>query len=460
MKSHILKHPIIDTHNIDKLKPWENLIFVFTIFTGLMAPAPQYLGGFLIVGWFLFKRQWKSVPFLADISKNQPLSSIFSEIKKFNPALNYIVKGSMFGILFTLAPAIFFLAVKPIDLSITKIISDYYHLITKLFIYAPLTILIYLCAVKRGFKFKNGINIFILLLTINLIYLIVQRYTGIDLVHGIHAKLPVNRLISAEGIYRTSGAMSHPLILGYNCMMFTLVSYSMIFMKNEKNERLKWIYIFAVSFFSLVLTNSRWPTFVTVFLMISFEIRIFWKFKKWILPFLSTVLLLLFFLWNSTTFLNRYKELLIENVSWEERIPRISFWKIHWQMFMDHPLLGVFYPLRKTESLDYYVKAGYTNIEQMYSAHNIYLQTLSDSGILGMLGLLSLIIGYFKAGGYLYRNYGNRSLLMLCLSAILAGFMQNTFRDTEYIFGFWLCVTLILVENITTNQEHDKIRDF
>ncbi|MGE0131425.1 MAG: O-antigen ligase family protein [Blastocatellales bacterium] len=71
-------------------------------------------------------------------------------------------------------------------------------------------------------------------------------------------------------------------------------------------------------------------------------------------------------------------------------VTRVEYWRASWQMFLDHPMLGVglgafpaIYPSYGRSSAKY---------ERLEQAHNDYLQLLTDAGLAGaMIGLWSLV---------------------------------------------------------------------
>lgn len=69
-------------------------------------------------------------------------------------------------------------------------------------------------------------------------------------------------------------------------------------------------------------------------------------------------------------------------------VERMAHWQAGWRMFQDYPLFGVGAGNFNTAYPDYYV--GRWEISQGH-AHNYYIHTLAESGILGLLSYLLLI---------------------------------------------------------------------
>ena len=76
-------------------------------------------------------------------------------------------------------------------------------------------------ACVRGWQVNKAIKQLAIFLGLMSVYMLVQRYWGINWVHGFGSKLAENRY--AYGVYRACGFMAHPLSMGYNLMVLTLL---------------------------------------------------------------------------------------------------------------------------------------------------------------------------------------------------------------------------------------------
>ena len=153
---------------------------------------------------------------------------------------------------------------------------------------------------------------------------------------------------------------------------------------------------------------------------------------------------------------HRSAELLDDSRSWTERVPRLVFWDVHWQMFQDHPVLGVGYTQKKIKATEYYEKMGYESLERKYSAHNIYLQTLADSGIVGLLSIITIFSSLGLVGIQILRKWKSPLLGIIVTSTFLAGMMQNILRDSEFLTALWvslaICLVIIRESPVARNQ--------
>ncbi len=73
---------------------------------------------------------------------------------------------------------------------------------------------------------------------------------------------------------------------------------------------------------------------------------------------------------------------------------RFDLWHANWEMFLDHPILGVGYGQNEAVIGDYYAKLGYPDDTFKGHAHNNYMQFLSGTGLPG-LSLYLFVIGFY-----------------------------------------------------------------
>lgn len=74
---------------------------------------------------------------------------------------------------------------------------------------------------------------------------------------------------------------------------------------------------------------------------------------------------------------------------------RLHFWSVAIKIFLDYPILGAGFDAFGTAYTKYDTMNGLFRVEQ---AHNEYLQTLADTGILGLAAVISFVVLLFKKG--------------------------------------------------------------
>ncbi|MHA4801720.1 hypothetical protein, partial [Enterococcus faecium] len=79
----------------------------------------------------------------------------------------------------------------------------------------------------------------------------------------------------------------------------------------------------------------------------------------------------------------------------------------------------------------YYTAAGYH--DTMYEAHNLFLQYLADTGLVGALGLLGWLVGLVTCRRRLTGLVGTRQGIgYLTVATFLCALMQNDLRDSAF----------------------------
>jgi len=325
----------------------------------------------------------------------------------------------------------------------SKAVSSFFHLFLKHFLLwfalAGGVVVLYV----KGKKPSSLARWFILVLAIHLVYVMVQRYTGIDLVHGFSAKLPPNRF--AYGIYRVSGFMSHPLTLAYNLGLVMLTA--LYFVLSSVEYRKGWVAVLALAFLNMLLTGSRWPLaafILTCGIVLGLEmlrssgwVKQIYRFKIWIL--LSLVIVVVG-IWFEGSIVSRIYEVFDPNIPLTTRFPRLVFWQVHWQMFLDHPIFGVGLPGMEQAIETYY--QAFPMVEEKYSAHNIFLQTMADFGVIGLGGFLVFLYYMYQSA----KGVNGLGVKLFLVATVAFGLFQNTLRDSEYLFAFWLLISFILID--------------
>ncbi|MES2745360.1 MAG: O-antigen ligase family protein [Bdellovibrionota bacterium] len=419
-----------------KVSKWESVLLHLVVFALLLPSAWQSISAGLLGLTFLFQKGYRSNVWSSEV-----------------------------GMLFR--KTLTFLALAWICLILLGILDDmrggefkpYIRLLGKQGLWGAVTM-----AAIIYFQFtrtKNFLNLKVLLgfTSLLLIYCVVQRYTGIDWVHGFSGKLGMNRY--AYDVYRVSGWMDHPLTFAFNLMLVALISVAecfYVFKRGFQKEAYLWAAQAGLLLTLLLLTDSRFPIALTFALILCAAI---WEFPKFRIPAISFLFVLL--IAGALTLPNlspekigRWGELVNSNQPLEQRFDRLIFWKINWQLFEESPWTGTGLKAYDGRLLDTYLSAGYTNLERKYNAHNIYLQTLADTGALGGLGLSFLLIGLGRLAFRVKRRFEHIALPLIVMATLFSGLVQNNLRDTEYLFALWISVGLSLSWLIVQGKPDDR----
>jgi O-antigen ligase len=138
---------------------------------------------------------------------------------------------------------------------------------------------------------------------------------------------------------------------------------------------------------------------------------------------------------------------------------RLAFWDAHWLMVKERPWTGHGVKLDGAYRAPYYEKLGLGDFEKQYEAHNQWLQTLAETGIIGLvlfvLWHVSWIVNLARRSGLAWwRHPGAQSLLLIGVG----GMTQNAFQDAEVRFTLTCILAFIplIVGNARGNPKSSR----
>jgi O-antigen ligase len=131
-------------------------------------------------------------------------------------------------------------------------------------------------------------------------------------------------------------------------------------------------------------------------------------------------------------------------------VGRTSENMVAWQMFLDHPVLGVGLGNFKENYQAYSRDLGLDQRRTVRSPASLYLELLSEQGILGtviFLFLLGLIFREMFSARTNFQLSGlpNESFMVIALIASFAGYLfLALFKNSAYSNAFWVIVGIAL----------------
>jgi O-antigen ligase len=250
------------------------------------------------------------------------------------------------------------------------------------------------------------------------------------------------------------------ITFGYLAPMFLCVSLSLIGLKGYKRTSILSVLAFAAGVIALIFTFTRgaWIGFIAG-LGLFFIIK-----RKWFSLATSTAALVLIGLALSIYFPDSKPGIAVRSLlqPFNKQAPRVlgsnlrrwNMWKASWEMFKEHPFLGIG-PYQFREELPNYlseeVKAEVFEHHSYSTAHSIYFDYLGTMGIMGFLGLLFFLITvfYLLVSKYKTCNPGfdkNLALgvLIAFTSFCMAGFSHQSFHDSEILLNLCFLLGLVL----------------
>jgi O-antigen ligase len=137
------------------------------------------------------------------------------------------------------------------------------------------------------------------------------------------------------------------------------------------------------------------------------------------------------------------------------REPRIGHWLVAWQMFKESPLLGkgvhtfgeFYLPYLERIELPAYITPEVAYIPW---AHNLYLETLAERGLLGAVGFGAPLLGMLLLLRRFLRHDSPHEVRTIAigltasfLSFLAQGFFDLTFLKDWVLLIFWLLAALV-----------------
>ncbi len=146
------------------------------------------------------------------------------------------------------------------------------------------------------------------------------------------------------------------------------------------------------------------------------------------------------------------------NNSFDSGNNRQYFWRTYEKMFLDKPIIGQGnYWLKQGVREEYYNKLGYESLSEKYIAHNVYLETLGTTGLLGFTWILVCLIYLGKAfkRNIFYKGSSLKpvscALLLAFIANLLHGFTQNVFFDSSVDYIYLGLIVAVMWEKVFGN---------
>jgi O-antigen ligase len=148
-------------------------------------------------------------------------------------------------------------------------------------------------------------------------------------------------------------------------------------------------------------------------------------------------------------------------------LERINRWESAWGMFMEKPVFGwgpgtyafEYAPFQHSQSMTIIS----TNAGKLGNAHSEYIGPLAETGVLGSLSFISIVVLVFIYGSRVYHRLpvGRDKALILAIiigfSTYVAHGMLNNFLDTDKAsVPFWGFIAVIVAYDVYQQKLIDK----
>lgn len=130
-------------------------------------------------------------------------------------------------------------------------------------------------------------------------------------------------------------------------------------------------------------------------------------------------------------------------------IPRIHLWIAGWNMFKDHPIVGVGYDCFDKNFHGEYKWDGMTKEEaSLRSAHNQFVEAISETGVIGLFGYVFFLVSLFGHSWKQYKKYDDPYSLMIfgiSMTLLIVGMTGVVSGSSHVLRNYWLMMgTLVL----------------
>lgn len=240
--------------------------------------------------------------------------------------------------------------------------------------------------------------------------------------------------------------------------------------------------VFLIFVFATILSYTRatWISIITalfVFIIIMLKI----KFKY--IFIISSILIVLFFTFQSQILMSLERNRQESSKNFTEHIQsisnitsdasnleRINRWNCAIRMFKEKPFFGwgpgTYMFNYAPFQLSYEKTIISTNVGDKGNAHSEYLGPLAESGFLGMITFLLIIIATLYVSIRLYSKLKNRELKIILLSAMLGlityyfhGFLNNFLDTDKASVPFWGFTAIILAIDVYHSKFDGELKE-
>ena len=137
----------------------------------------------------------------------------------------------------------------------------------------------------------------------------------------------------------------------------------------------------------------------------------------------------------------------ITDTEYQSNTERLLIWDSAWNMYKDHPALGVGLGQYKDNYQKKYI-SPMAKEPQLEHAHNNFFQMLAENGTVGFIGFAALIVCFIGYSFYCFVSYGSPYTLMMSMSAlalVLQGCTEYNFGNSAVMKSFWLVQGCLLL---------------
>lgn len=135
-----------------------------------------------------------------------------------------------------------------------------------------------------------------------------------------------------------------------------------------------------------------------------------------------------------------------------------------WQMFGDHPFIGVGLANYNRNYLDYAEHLGLDTRGQERSAHSLYLEIAAETGLIGIIAFGLILVTAFQhlyLANQIFLENGQRdySYITWALGVGLVGYLTGSlFLHLSYARYFWMLIGLVIATRYVAEFEKSRLQ--
>ena len=252
-----------------------------------------------------------------------------------------------------------------------------------------------------------------------------------------------------EGISRANGFYGHPMTLGgWLCIFMPLLLIE--FFEKKLLGKYYWLagLVFCICSAALVFNGTRGAWLAVAVVCALLLIYYMFKSKRNLAVGIIFIMLISTALMNNPKFMHRL-DTIDDFTKYQSNTERILIWQSAWNMFKDHPILGVGLGQYTVNYQEKYIspQAKEPNLEH---AHNNFMQMLAENGIAGFAGFI-VMFGYIIFKNLIdWFNTKNAYSLMIVSTTVcllLQGFTEYNVGNSAVIKIYWLILGLLVLSD-------------
>ena len=250
-----------------------------------------------------------------------------------------------------------------------------------------------------------------------------------------------------SGMSRANGFYGHPMTLGgWLCIFLPLLLIE--FFERRLLGKYYWLagLAFCICSAGLVFNATRGAWLAVAIVSAVLLIYYMFKSKRNLAVSIIFVALISTVLVNNPKFMHRL-DTIDDFDKYQSNTERILIWQSAWNMFKDHPILGVGLG-QYTENYQQKYISLQAKEPNLTHAHNNFMQMLAENGIVGFAGFV-IMFGYIIFKNLIawvkVKNIYALMIVSATVCLLLQGFTEYNVGNSAVIKMYWLVLGLLVV---------------